>query len=458
MSKYVIKGKAGEGTFSDVLRVQHAADGTFHAMKCLKSKFASLSQVDTLREVQALRRLAPHPHIVALQDIIFEEATGRLALVFELCDANLYEVIRGRRFPLAADAVRSYTHQLLQALQHMHARGIFHRDIKPENVLVEKRTQKIKLADFGSCRGIHSLPPFTEYISTRWYRPPECLLSNGRYGPAMDVWGVGCVVFEMSTLQPLFPGEDEIDQLSRIHKVLGTPPAEMLQAMHRRGEKRGNDGEEEDEEGEEDGMRGRKDTDREEQQRLLAFMPTQQGTGLDALLPSTHASVECLDVLQRMLAYDQLSRLSAKDALRHAFFRGLPPTTMPPMPTPPPSTTTTTMPVTTTSPPSAHLRSPGSTFPSAAASTATSVYEAGGNMQSKKPRPMGLPLVVGTSVSPAAAEAAAEAKRKKVKKACGGVTGARGEHVQLRKSTRHLPPRGPAAKPLSLWRGKPQQG
>jgi hypothetical protein len=81
-------------------------------------------------------------------------------------------------------------------------------------------------------------------------------------------------------------------------------------------------------------------------------------------------------------------------------------------------------------------------------------------MQSKKPRAMGefLPLVVGTSVSPAAAEAAAKAKRKKVKKACGEAAGAGEEHVQLRKSTRHLPPRGLAAKPLSLWGGKPQQG
>lgn len=439
MSKYVIKGKAGEGTFSDVLRVQHAGDRTFHAMKCLKSKFASVSQVNNLREVQALRRLAPHPHIVALQDIIFEEATGRLALVFELLDANLYELIRGRRFPLAADAVRSYTHQLLQALQHMHARGIFHRDIKPENVLVEKRMQTIKLADFGSCRGIYSLPPYTEYISTRWYRSPECLLSNGRYGPAMDMWGVGCVMFEMSTLRPLFCGDDEIDQLSRIHKVLGTPPAELLQAMHRRGQK---GGDKEEGEEEEDGMGGRKGTHREEQQCLLAFLPTQQGTGLDALLPSTHASVEHLDVLRQMLAYDQQSRLSAKDALRHAFFRDLLQTTIPSKPTlPPPSTITTTVHMTATSSPSSALYSPSGNLPGAAFPTAMSIRETGGNKQSKKPRAKDgecLPLVVGTSVSLAAAKATAEAKRKKVKKKCG-ITGI-GEQMQLRKSTRCLLP------------------
>lgn len=453
MGKYVIEGKVGEGTFSDVLRVQHTCDGTFHAMKCLKSKIASVSQVKNLREVQALRRLTPHPHIVALQDIIFEEATGRLALVFELLDANLYELIRGRRFPLAADAVRTYTYQLLQALQYMHARGIFHRDIKPENVLVEKRTQTIKLADFGSCRGIHSSPPYTEYISTRWYRSPECLLSNGRYGPPMDMWGVGCVMFEMSTLRPLFCGDDDIDQLNRIHKVLGTPPTELLQAMRHRGQKGGDQAEGEDWTG------GRKDTYMEKEHRLLAFLPTQRGTGLDTLLPSTHTSVEYLDVLRRTLAYDQQSRLSAKDALRHAFFRDLLQTIPSKSTLPPPSAITTTVKMTAISPPLATLANPPGNLPGAAFPIVTSIRKMRGNKQSKKPRAKDgqcLPLVVDTSVSFAAAKVTVEAKRKKVEKTCG-MLGIR-EQVQLRKSMRCLPPRGLVAKPLSFWRGKPQQG
>jgi renal tumor antigen len=78
-----------------------------------------------------------------------------------------------------------------------------------ENILL--LDDQIKLADFGSCRGIYSKQPYTEYISTRWYRAPECLLTDGYYGYKMDLWGVGCVLFEVLSLFPLFPGNDELD-------------------------------------------------------------------------------------------------------------------------------------------------------------------------------------------------------------------------------------------------------
>ena len=95
-----------------------------------------------------------------------DQPSGRLALVFELMDMNIYELIRGRRHYLAEDFVRSYMWQLMKAMDHMHRNGIFHRDIKPENILV--MDDRLKLADFGSCRGIFSKQPYTEYISTRW--------------------------------------------------------------------------------------------------------------------------------------------------------------------------------------------------------------------------------------------------------------------------------------------------
>ena len=73
----------------------------------------------------------------------------------------------------------------------MHKNGIFHRDIKPENILLLKN--KVKLADLGSCKGMYSKPPFTEYISTRWYRSPECLLTDEYYNCKTDILGVLCV-------------------------------------------------------------------------------------------------------------------------------------------------------------------------------------------------------------------------------------------------------------------------
>lgn len=82
-------------------------------------------------------------------------------------------------------------------------------------------------------RGIYSRPPYTEYISTRWYRSPECLLTTGYYGPKMDIWALGCVYYEILELKPLFPGTDEIDQIFKIHNVLGSPHPRLITRLRR---------------------------------------------------------------------------------------------------------------------------------------------------------------------------------------------------------------------------------
>lgn len=94
-------------------------------------------------------------------------------------DINFYEAIKGRKTYLAEAKVKLWMYQLIAAVEHMHSKGVFHRDIKPENILL--KDDVVKLADFGSCRGINSKQPYTEYISTRWYRAPECLLTDGYY-------------------------------------------------------------------------------------------------------------------------------------------------------------------------------------------------------------------------------------------------------------------------------------
>jgi|TARA_B100000475_G_scaffold181903_1_gene148751 renal tumor antigen len=248
--------------------------------------------VNNLREIQALRRLSPHAHIITLEEVLYDQPTGRLALVFELMDANLYELIRGRRHYLNAQLIQSYMHQLLLALDHMHRKGIFHRDIKPENILIENKSDMnkgLKLADFGSCRGIYSKQPYTEYISTRWYRAPECLLTDGYYGPEMDLWGAGCVFFEITSLYPLFPGTNELDQINRIHKVLGTPDVHLLNKFKQNGAAHVN-----------------------------FDFPPQAGIGIAQLIK--HAAIDCVELMIKMLVHDASERISAREALRHTYF------------------------------------------------------------------------------------------------------------------------------------------
>ena len=205
-------------------------------------------------------------------------------------DMNLYEAIKDRKKYLPERKAKSWIYQTLKALDYMHRNGIFHRDIKPENILI--RNDQVKLADLGSCKGIYSKPPFTEYISTRWYRSPECLLTDGYYNYKMDIWGLGCVFFELLTLVPLFPGDDEIDQVNKINYILGSPPDDLYQKFVKNSA-----------------------------HRDQFCFENQKGTGLNKYLG--HINPKIVDLINKMLAYDPDERLTAKQCLNHECFRDL---------------------------------------------------------------------------------------------------------------------------------------
>ncbi|CAK71892.1 unnamed protein product (macronuclear) [Paramecium tetraurelia] len=193
--------------------------------------------------------------------------------------------------------VENYMYQLLKAIDFMHTNNIFHRDIKPqdysqissENILL--LGDHLKLADLGSCKGIYSKHPYTEYISTRWYRSPECLMTDGYYDCKMDIWGAGCVLFEITALFPLFPGSNELDQVHRIHNILGTPNPKVL------------------------------DRFRKHASHMEINFPSKVGTGLENLIP--HAPKDVVDLIKQMLIYDPDERINAKQALRHPYFKEL---------------------------------------------------------------------------------------------------------------------------------------
>src|SRR6056300_633237 len=155
MRKYRIISRKGEGTFATVVKAQHTTTRELFAIKCMKSSYKNADQVSSLREIQAIKRLSPHPNIVKLEEVLFDPPSGRLALVFELLEGNLYELMKGRSEMFSKDAVKSFMRQIFTALTHMHSKGVFHRNIKPESILFDKSGSRIKLANFGSCRGMN---------------------------------------------------------------------------------------------------------------------------------------------------------------------------------------------------------------------------------------------------------------------------------------------------------------
>lgn len=289
MLNYRLLSKKGEGTFSEVMRALHIPTSQYYAIKCMKKSFQSVDEVNALHEIQALRKLRGHPNIVQLKEILFE--SSKLSLVFELMEMNLYEAIKDRRSYLPEWKVLKWMHELFMAIEFMHSRNIFHRDVKPENLLLIEDV--LKVADLGSCCWMSSKQPLTEYISTRWYRAPECLLTSGYYTAKMDIWAAGCVFYELLTLNPLFPGKNEMDQINRIHSVLGTPLEDVFAGFRACADK---------------------------QLKDIQFAPV-RGTGFHLKL--NHCSTDSVSLIQELLRYEQTKRPTANQALKHRVFQKL---------------------------------------------------------------------------------------------------------------------------------------
>jgi len=149
-------------------------------------------------------------------------------MVFEYMDHDLAGILTHPHFTFPPSQIKELLRQMLEGLHYLHHRGILHRDIKGSNILLSSSGQ-LKLADFGLARHYHKRRPnldYTNRVITLWYRPPELLLGATAYGPAVDIWSVGCIMLEMVTKKALFPGIDEIDQLVRIWGIMGSPTTE----------------------------------------------------------------------------------------------------------------------------------------------------------------------------------------------------------------------------------------
>ncbi|KAI6174941.1 hypothetical protein M3Y97_00977000 [Aphelenchoides bicaudatus] len=220
--RYRMTKKVGDGTFGEVSLAKKLDTGDIVAIKRMKKKFYSWDEAMNLREVKSLKKLN-HPNIIKLREVIRENDV--LYFVFEFMEENLYELMKDRDRYFPESVIRNIIYQVLQGLAYMHRSGFFHRDMKPENIMCNG-TELVKIADFGLAREIRSRPPYTDYVSTRWYRAPEILLRSTAYNSPIDLWALGCIMAELYMLRPLFPGTSELDQIFKILTIMGTPSKE----------------------------------------------------------------------------------------------------------------------------------------------------------------------------------------------------------------------------------------
>ena len=232
--KYEVLGVVGEGAYGIVYKCKNKETGKFVAIKKFKETEDDLVQKTMKRELKMLQQLK-HPNCVDFQDAFYHK--GNLFLVFEYVEKNLLEVLEESPNGLSPKLIRSFVYQMCKAISYLHKNNIIHRDVKPENLLIDENYQ-LKLCDFGFARKImldsnnNNINPMTDYVATRWYRAPELLLSNGIYGPEVDYWAVGCIMGELADGNPMFPGENETDQIDCIIKILGNLPEEQVNMFY----------------------------------------------------------------------------------------------------------------------------------------------------------------------------------------------------------------------------------
>ncbi|PBC34023.1 Serine/threonine-protein kinase ICK [Apis cerana cerana] len=279
MNRYITLNQLGDGTFGSVVLGERIDTGEKVAIKRMKRKYYSWEEAMNLREVKIFTNV-----IIQRRDKLFPEPV-----------------------------IRNIVYQVLQGLAFMHKHGFFHRDMKPENLLC-MGPELVKIADFGLAREIRSRPPYTDYVSTRWYllpllilrtkinnflfyrknqqrkyRAPEVLLHSTTYNSPIDIWAVGCIMAELYTFRPLFPGKSEIDEIFKICSVIGTPEKD----------------------------------DWPEGYQLAAAMnfkfPNFSRTSLSVLIPN--AGQEAVILMEDMLQWNPIKRPTAQQSLRYPYFQ-----------------------------------------------------------------------------------------------------------------------------------------
>ncbi|OAV99467.1 CMGC/CDK/CDK9 protein kinase, partial [Puccinia triticina 1-1 BBBD Race 1] len=253
--------------------------------------------ITALREIRILKSL-DHPNIVPVIDLAFSGGDknllkrGNTYMVFPYIDHDLAGLMENKSITFNVSQIKLYSKQLLLGTAYLHRNKILHRDLKAANLLISNEGQ-LMIADFGLARSIeqqhnNKKREYTNCVVTRWYRPPEILLGNRRYGTPVDLWGVGCVIAEMFKGGPILTGSTDVNQCELIFRLCGSPTAES--------------------------MPGWESLPGCEGVRSWANKPRRVREEYERISP------ELADLLDHLLVLDHSRRLTAEEALDHDWF------------------------------------------------------------------------------------------------------------------------------------------
>ncbi|TXC11992.1 hypothetical protein FocTR4_00007026 [Fusarium oxysporum f. sp. cubense] len=220
--------------------------------------------------------------VISLSDI-FISPLEDIYFVTELLGTDLHRLLTSR--PLEKQFIQYFLYQIMRGLKYVHSAGVVHRDLKPSNILVNENCD-LKICDFGLAR-IQD-PQMTGYVSTRYYRAPEIMLTWQKYDVEVDIWSAGCIFAEMLEGKPLFPGKDHVNQFSIITELLGTPPDDVINTIAS-----------------------------ENTLRFVKSLPKRERQPLRNKFKNADDSA--IDLLERMLVFDPKKRITATEALSHDY-------------------------------------------------------------------------------------------------------------------------------------------
>uniref|UniRef100_A0AAQ5ZTQ7 cyclin-dependent kinase n=1 Tax=Amphiprion ocellaris TaxID=80972 RepID=A0AAQ5ZTQ7_AMPOC len=288
LETYIKLDKLGEGTYATVFKGRSKLTDNLVALKEIRLEHEEGAPCTAIREVSLLKDLK-HANIVTLHDIVHTDKS--LTLVFEYLDKDLKQYMDDCGNIMSMHNVKIFLFQILRGLSYCHKRKVLHRDLKPQNLLINERGE-LKLADFGLARA-KSVPTktYSNEVVTLWYRPPDVLLGSSEYSTQIDMWGVGCIFYEMAAGRPLFPGSTVEDELHLIFRLLGTPTEENWPGISAIEEFKSYN------------------FPKYKPQPIINHAPRLDGEGIELLLA--------------FLRYESKKRISAEEAMKHSYFRQL---------------------------------------------------------------------------------------------------------------------------------------